>query len=419
MQRRLNVRYGLIHGTYWMSFGALYSFSSVFLLSKGYSNSTIGLILAFSNILAVAMLPFLADYADRKGKKVIFYVMEGVSLAIAMMTGVLFFLKDQSLLLSISFMLTVALIISLQPFANSMNRRLEETGARISFGICRSAGSFGYAVLCLILGGLTKKYGTGVLPFAEEICIALFMVTILSTLRAYKDAISKKGSEAREEASIKDSTGEEDTSHNQAQEITLGEFVRDNKVFVIMSIGVLAVFFSNSTVNMYMAQITANLGGDSQDTGRVFSILALMEIPTLVLFDKLYQRYKCSRMLMVSAVAFVFWVGSCAMAKTVGMLFGAQFFQMLGFALFLPSMVRFIEENMREGEAIKGQTLFTMMTTGAAVFAGLLGGRIIDNSGVKTLTGVATAVTILGALIIILTVNKVALEGEIKRKDQR
>ena len=409
MQRRLNVRYGLIHGTYWMSFGALYSFSSIFLLSKGYSNSTIGLILAFANILAVVMQPFLADFADRRGRNAIFYLMEGLSLLVAIAAGSLIFLKEQGIPLTLVFMVTIGLIITLQPFANSMNRRLEGTGVRIAFGICRSVGSLAYAVLCFILGWMTKKFGAGVLPFAEEVCIFLFMLVILSTFKVYQEAMKE----------MRPEEGMDTDDSREVEEIGLVKFLRENKTFVIMSLGVLGVFFSNSTVNMYMAQITANVGGDSQDTGRVFSILAFMEIPTLVFFDKLYQKFKCSHMLKFSAVAFVFWVGGSTIARSVGMLFGIQLFQMLGFALFLPAMVRFIEENMREGEAVKGQTLFVMMTTGAAVFAGLLGGRIIDYSGVTMLTGVATAVTVIGALIIFLTVDKVSMEGRLKKIESR
>ena len=54
MEKRLNIKYGCIHGTYWMYFGVVGSFASAFLLAKGYSNAEIGLILAVGNILAAS-----------------------------------------------------------------------------------------------------------------------------------------------------------------------------------------------------------------------------------------------------------------------------------------------------------------------------------------------------------------------------
>ncbi|MGN0658553.1 MAG: MFS transporter, partial [Emergencia sp.] len=68
MKKLLNFEYACIQGTYWMVYGVVGSFASVFLLARGYSNSEIGLILAVGNVLAVVMQPPLADFADRTKK---------------------------------------------------------------------------------------------------------------------------------------------------------------------------------------------------------------------------------------------------------------------------------------------------------------------------------------------------------------
>ena len=68
MERLLNFEYACIHGTYWMLYGVVCSFSSVFLLARGYSNSEIGVILAVANVAAVVLQPAAADLADRSRK---------------------------------------------------------------------------------------------------------------------------------------------------------------------------------------------------------------------------------------------------------------------------------------------------------------------------------------------------------------
>ena len=68
MKKLLNFDYACIQGTYWMLYGILSSFASVFLLSRGYSNSEIGVILAAANVAAVVLQPLAADLADRSGR---------------------------------------------------------------------------------------------------------------------------------------------------------------------------------------------------------------------------------------------------------------------------------------------------------------------------------------------------------------
>ena len=413
-----------------MCFGALYSFSSVLLLSRGYKSAEIGLILAMANLLAVIIQPFLADFADRKSKTAIFKIMIALNAVILGLSFLVAIFKERSLGLTLSFLGVIATVLLQQPFANAVNRRLEETGARIQFGICRSAGSFFYAVMCLLLGLLVERKGTGILPYSEVIVTILFTLAILGTYRGYLSGMRVREGREKEAKEIDEGnlnreisaeiaearTGEKPERNKEQEEINLITFIRTHKMFLLLSLGTLGLYFSNSTINMYMAQIANNLGGNSEDIGRVFSLLAFMEIPTLILFDKLYQRFRCENMLKFSAVFFVLWAGSCAFAKTVGMLLGAQIFQMFAFALYLPSMVRFIDDNMKAGEAIKGQTLFTTVTTSAAVFAGLLGGRIIDSMGIGTLTFTATVITAIGTILVFLTVNR-AGNREVVSKD--
>ena len=78
MEKKLNFLYSSIHGAYWVYYGVISSFSSVFLLARGFSNSQIGIIIALANILAVIIQPYLADYVDRSGRTAIFSVMASI-----------------------------------------------------------------------------------------------------------------------------------------------------------------------------------------------------------------------------------------------------------------------------------------------------------------------------------------------------
>ena len=67
MSRQPNAtpQFTLIQGLYWMAYCILVSFSSVYLLERGFSNSQIGLLISVSSILSAVLQPVAAARADR------------------------------------------------------------------------------------------------------------------------------------------------------------------------------------------------------------------------------------------------------------------------------------------------------------------------------------------------------------------
>ena len=62
---------------------------------------------------------------------------------------------------------------------------------------------------------------------------------------------------------------------------------------------------------------------------------------------------------------------------------------------------------MSPGEAVRGQALFTTMITVTTIFSSLLGGWILDVSGAKMLTFIATLATAAGAVIVFCVVDRI------------
>ena len=67
----------------------------------------------------------------------------------------------------------------------------------------------------------------------------------------------------------------------------------------------------------------------------------------------------------------------------------------------------FIDEIMEKGEAVKGQALYTVMTTVGTIFASLSGGVILDLSGASSLLMISSVLTGAGAVLIVCAVGKV------------
>ncbi len=412
MKFRLNLSYGCIHGTYWMVYGIVSSFASVFLLGRGYLNTEIGIILAVANVVAVVIQPIIADFADRSKKISTIGISQVMTIMMMVMTVGLFALQGKSMALSVVFVLLIAWHTAVQPLINSLSFRLSESGVHINFGIARSVGSLAYSLLCAVLGVLVERYGIGVLPLSAEIVMAMMALSLLLTKLQYDKAKALgKGKEADLEVAETDGSaaleGALETAGEVEEEINLAEFIKRNKIFFIANIGVIGLYFSNSVMNNYLMQIVTEVGGNSADMGRILSLMAFLEIPTLVFFDKLREKFTCQFMLKVAAIGFTIKILMCHIATSVAMILAAQIFQLIAFGLFLPAMVHFIDEIMSKGEAVKGQSVFTMMVTITTMLSSLAGGAILDVSGAKMLTLVSLIVTAAGAVIILATVDRI------------
>ena len=399
MNKLLNFEYATIHGTYWMIYASCASFASVFLLGNGYSNSEIGIIMAVANVLAVVMQPLTADLADRSKRFSIISITEIMTLMMMVFTAFMFILHGRTMALFVIYVLLLAWHTVLQPLFNSLNFKLQECGVHLNFGVCRSMGSLAYSILCLFLGDLVERCGIIVLPLTSEVMMVLLMISIAMTARQYHKVMKvneKKLAEARAELPAE-----------ETEEINLIDFVKRNKMFFVLQIGVLLVFIENQVLNNFMLQIVTNVGGTETDMGRIFSLMAFLEIPTLFCFDWINKKFSCGLLLKVASVGFTLKIGVVFLAQSVAMIFAAQFLQLVSFALFLPAMVHYIDEIMSKGEAVKGQALYTMMITVSSVLGSLFGGVILDFSGARMLTMLSTILAAIGTVIVIVMVDKV------------
>ena len=411
--RILNAGYANIFAAYWMFYGVANAFASAYLLPKGYTNAEIGIILAVGSVLAVFLQPIMADIADRSKKLSLLGVTQLSAGLLIVLEATLFAMAHKSLALWVVFVMIIAWLTALQPLFNSLAFHLEESGVHIHFGICRGMGSLGFALLTAVLGTFVEMWGANILPAVGELTLAGLLVTIMIVKREFERCVKAKA-QTRSAGAGAGVSGDAEVplplpldSVDKQEEINLWRFIHDNKLFLILNIGVIGLYFSNAVLNNFMLQIVNAAGGTSEDMGRVLAVMAFMEMPALFFFDKVKVRFSCQTLLKVAAVGFTLRVGLIFLAKSMTVIYLAHIFQTLGFALFLPAMVVFIGDVMRRGEAVKGQAFFTAMTTVAAMISSVLGGIMLDVRDAHFMLLVSTLVTAAGALVIIIVVGKI------------
>ena len=169
--KRLTAFYSLIQILYWMTYGLMFNFASAFLLDRGFSNSSIGLVLGASYALSACMQPAFAALFNHSGMR-LSSAMACIYIPIALLSATLLILPLKGAALAAVVIGIFMLHSSMQPTLNSLHRGYELTGTPIHFSFARGVGSAAFSVMCALVGQLLKRRSPAILP-------ALYLGTML------------------------------------------------------------------------------------------------------------------------------------------------------------------------------------------------------------------------------------------------
>ena len=158
----LDIKYSAIQALYFGSFCALMGYASVYLLNKGFSNSVIGIVLAFISAIAVFAQPTVASFADKNKHIELRKIIAVMLLVIIVLSVSMLFLGKGSIILICAFIGISTCMQTMTPLLNSMAFMFEKHGIAINFGLGRGIGSAAYALVSLALGHLLEMDGFGV-----------------------------------------------------------------------------------------------------------------------------------------------------------------------------------------------------------------------------------------------------------------
>lgn len=221
MQKKLNLDFCIIQATFYMLYSTAGIFVSVFMLDKGYSNSTIGLVIALGSVLAIFLETGVANLTDVIQKVTNITVTKYLIAAMYILIIAILLIGNKSLALTIAY---IALIIghtTMHPFVNAMSFYLSEGGHNVSYGLGRSMGSLAGGSLAFLMGFLVSWFSPNVIMYVGLINLTIMTIAIFITEKHYKIA-TQNGVVAQQQE------GE------TVEAIGLAEFVQRNKLFMIM-----------------------------------------------------------------------------------------------------------------------------------------------------------------------------------------
>ena len=385
--RGMTARYAAIQGSYFMAYAAIYSYASAFLLSRGFLNSEIGLVMALSNVLAAVVQSAAATYADRPGAAPVKYLTVGMTAGAIVLAAALFLLPGGKLLTAVLVVAVMTLLLAVQPLISAMGFEHINRGVAINYGLARGTGSISYGAATFVLGQAVALWGEQILPLSYVLLLGAFACATVSFRRAAQGHRAAPAAAARGGSPL--------------------AFLARYPRYTVLLIGLTLIFTQHYAQNNYLLQILTNLGGDSQAFGLSMSLSAVMELPAMLSFSRLVRRFSASTLLKVSCVFYLCKALVITTAPTLTVAVLAQTLQMLAFALYTPASVYYANMRIDEADRVKGQAYLTMTMMLGGVFGSLFGGFLIDRFGFAVMQWSLTAVSAAGMAISLAAIERV------------
>lgn len=386
-EKKLNIYYSFLQIAYWVTSAVVFCFTTVFLQFRGYSNYEIGIVFAVGNIIGFVSQPLIAGYIDRSDRRTLLRCIRITAVGAVLLMLAVYLLPSGSVSLIVAYALLVAGNTLLNPLCISLSFYIESWGCGINFSRARALGSLSFAVCNVILGMLVQRVSENAVPTAFILFSSLLGLATLLFVpvdRAHRIAAPER----RMQSASEKPSG-------------LLEFARENKRFMLFLMGTATLYFTHGMIGNFMIEFIRSIGGGSEDMGNVLAFMTVVEVPVMLLFGRLTQRFRCSSLLRFAVIMFTVKELMIYLASSLPALYAAEALQAFSFALFVPASVRYVDEVIAKHNAVKGQAFVTSMMTLGSIFASYIGGLLLDTStpGFTLLVGVI--VSAVGTLIML------------------
>ena len=362
--RRLDWHYIAMQMGFWAMFAAIVAYQTALLLERGFTNGEAGLMTSVRCLAGIVFQPLLGGFADRHPGVPLKGIV-GVSLALSLAAGVWYWAEPAMGLAQTALVWVVigGLGVSSYPLMDAMAVQFINDGVPIRYSLGRGLGSLAYAVVCVLLGLQVGQWGV------ETTLVTFLLLTAaeIALVFTYPTWHPKAPAEGRAAAERPQSA------------LSL---LRSSPRFTLMLAGVLFGLTAVLPLSNFLVNVILSRGGTAADLGLAMFLMGGFELPAAFLFPRLLRRLGSGRILVLSM--FFGTLKGVALLLTwnlAGVLL-CQPLQMLGYGLFTPASVYFVNESVPPADRVRGQTIMMVASNGlGGMLGGMLAGFTLDLGG--------------------------------------
>ncbi len=384
--RRLDWHYMAMQIGFWAMFASIVGYQTALLLDRGFSNGEAGLMTSVRCLAGIVCQPLLGGFADRHPE---FPLKRIVSLSMLLSLGVSvwYWLAPGMGLGETALVWAVigGLEVSSYPLMDAMAIQFINDGVPIRYSLGRGVGSLAYAVCCVALGLQVTAWGVETTLITHAVLTALEIVLVIT----YPVCPVEENA-----------AGPAPAPHSALW------LLRQNPAFALMLLAILFGLTGCLPMSNFLVNVVTSRGGTAGDLGVALFIMAGFELPTAFFFQRLYRRLGGGRLLLLSMVFCFLKALALFLSPSLPFVLLSQPLQMLGYGLFTPTSVYYVNDSVPAEDQVKGQTLMMVASNGlGGVLGSLFAGSILDLGGPNAMLLFCMACCTAAALLALLSLK--------------
>jgi len=251
----------------------------------------------------------------------------------------------------------------------------------IKFGKVRLMGSAGYAISSFLLGIIIAR---------TSINIAFYLYSIFSIFAVFSLC----------RLNFKDETPREEKSKAQPLQV-----LRNISLLVFL-LSVTIASISYGANSSYVGVLLQETGGNTQNLGLLWFVIAMSEIPIFFISSKIINKIGSINTYLLSLLIFSLRFFLCTLWNNVSFIIAIQFLQGFTFPLFMAGALDYMSSIIPSEARSFSIALMSALIFGAGALIGNMGGGIIiERFGIFTLYQIMSVICFT-ALLIALTLKK-------------
>ena len=386
LAKKINLHYTTIQGSFGIGFGALMSFGAVLMLSRGLSNSALGVVTCIAQLLPMVLQPAVTSFAAARRGMTTRKMLMLLTLPILVM-AVVMLLAPQSLGVIIAGYMLIFLMVNLiTPYHNVLMVDFLTRGVEVNYGLGRGVGSGTFALATLVLGFVLEGRDSVLLVpviggamLLQLLCVAAFRYPLpaVETVEEQREAVGRMA------------------------------ILRSRRDFVLLLGAVALLLGVHNVTNVYMVHVIDRVGGAESLMGIILGVSAVTELISMPLFPKLQRKFGITALLRFAAAFFVVRLVLLLVAPSGGFLYLAAVAQFASSGILLPAIVYYVAQTLTPEQQTNGQGMIHLAgyCLGPALIT--LGvGAVVDGSGIQAALGVMIALAAVGTVLMAAATRK-------------
>lgn len=384
-----NAKVRILMGTYFSLNCVALSYVAFYLGRFGLQDNAIGMIVSISAILGFILQGMAGRLIDTHPKwywRNLLMVLGSLELIVCglILAGQLS--NAGTTVLGCFYSVFIIITLAMVPLVNTSSFYYTAHGRPVNFGVARGIGSLVFAAVSYIIGVFSVQMGIIFIPVCGVIFSILFILSVIIL-----PELGTHNCEIGDDKSSKESV--------------IGDgFIKRNKYFIIMAIGICMVLILHNMVNSFLIRMVENVGGTGDALGLALAIAAVCEIPVLFLYDNFVKRYKIPTQILIFVACLFFVIRGIFYLFSTSLIFiyATQILQSVSFGLLLASKTHYADEGVGEEDKARGQSIMSMTEAIGMVLGSAIGGWAISLGGVNMMYIVGIAFAFIGSIVVLV-----------------